>query len=230
MNLTSKSSDSRRVLAPCAIAVMAVGLGVAVAGCGASSTDPAVPGDDEDPPRRPDGIAIDPTSAPPAPQDEAEVSSGIVALRTPLGVEVAVETVDALFRRVAREDGEGVAALFTQDAIAITSTQPGNRQTPNAGLWWDRRFSRLDYALLQGETVYRSDDVSILRGKELLDGTAAAIPDSDGLDPSDVVVKVPITTPRVGQVRLLGDEIVLFLRRVDDEYKIYRMLEEFTLQ
>lgn len=204
--------------------------GFAVWACGAADTVPASPDEAEEPPRRPDGIAIDPTSAPPAPTDEATVSDGLVTLRTPLGVDVAVETVERLFRGVQREDGERVAALFTQDAIAITSAAPGNRQTPNAALWWDRRFSRLDYALLQGETVYRPSDVSVARGKDVLDGSAPPVADADGLDPADVVVRVPIMTPRVGQVRLLGDEMVLFLRRSGQEYKIYRMLEEFTLQ
>jgi hypothetical protein len=59
---------------------------------------------------------------------------------------------------------------------------------------------------------------------------ATEVSDADGLDPSDLVVVVPIMTPRIGQVRLLGDEMVLFLRRVEGEYKIYRMLEEFSLQ
>ena len=44
-----------------------------------------------------------------------------------------------------------------------------------------------------------------------------------------MVVRVPILTPHVGAERLFGDEMVLWLRRDGDRYRIYRVLEDFQL-
>src|SRR5262245_51630414 len=74
--------------------------------------------------RRPDGVAIDPTSSPPAARDQAEASLGLLTLRTPLGIDRAIVTVNELFRKIVLEDSEGIEALFTRDALAVTTTAP----------------------------------------------------------------------------------------------------------
>ncbi len=50
------------------------------------------------------------------------------------------------------------------------------------------------------------------------------------LDDQDVVIRVPIATARVATDRLLGDEIVVWLRRDGPRFRIYRPLEDFQLQ
>ena len=49
------------------------------------------------------------------------------------------------------------------------------------------------------------------------------------LGPTDVLIRVPIATSHVGSDRLFGDEIIFWLRREGDRYKIYRTLEDFQL-
>src|SRR5262245_4352923 len=66
--------------------------------------------DDPDPPRHPDGVAIDPVTAPPPARHRARADDGLVTLRTPLGIDVAVATVEQLFRKIVREDAEGLEA------------------------------------------------------------------------------------------------------------------------
>ena len=43
------------------------------------------------------------------------------------------------------------------------------------------------------------------------------------------MVRVPILTTHVGAERLFGDEILLWLRRDGDRFRIYRVQEDFQL-
>ena len=178
--------------------------------------------------RKPDGVAIDPVSAPPAAVDRANAEDGLVTLRTPLGIEAARAVVADLFRRIAREDNEGMAELFTGDAPAIIPSS-SSQSTLQAKEWWLQRFRRLEYTKLLGEQVARESEYEIYRSE---DGTEVASHPSiqtNALGDSDVVIRVPILTSRVGQDRLLGEEMVLWLRRDGDRYRIYRVLEDFQI-
>lgn len=173
-------------------------------------------------------MAIDPVSAPPAPVDRANAADGLVTLRTPLGVEVARAVVLELLQRITREDSEGMAGLFTRDALAILPTS--SNQTTQAKDWWDQRFRRLEYTKLAGEQVARESEFEIYRAEDSPELPAHASIRTGALGDTDVVIRVPIITNRVGQDRLLGDEMVLWLRREGDQYRIYRILEDFQLQ
>jgi hypothetical protein len=180
-------------------------------------------------PRRPDGVAIDPASTPPPSRDQAPSSDGLVTLKTPLGSDRAVQTVKDLVRRVVSEDSEGLHGLFTRDAIAVTSPSGGYGSTPQAALWWEQRFRKLDYTKLSGEPVVREAELEVYPG-----GEGVELPSSPQIRPetlreSDVVVRARIMTTHAGPDRLFGDEIIFWLRREGDRYKIYRMLEEFQL-
>ena len=52
---------------------------------------------------------------------------------------------------------------------------------------------------------------------------------SEPLGDDDVVIRAPIITTHAGADRLFGDEIIFWLRRDGDRYKIYRILEDFQL-
>src|SRR5262245_53462239 len=97
-------------------------LALTLAGCAGRGAEG--PGDVDKERRRPDGVAIDPISAPPPARERAETSDGLVTLRAPLGVDRAVSTVEELFRRIVLEDGEGLERLLAPDALAVTSTGP----------------------------------------------------------------------------------------------------------
>jgi hypothetical protein len=180
--------------------------------------------------RRPDGVAIDPISAPPPARDHADVAEGLVTLRTPLGIDRALFTVQELFRKIVVEDGEGLEPLFTPDALAITSLAPGGGgSTPKAVLFWQGRFRKLDYTKLTGELVYRDAELTIFRAEDALETPPHPAIRTEALAGNDVVIRVPILTPRVGAERLFGDEMIVWLRRDGDRYRIYRILEDFQL-
>ena len=176
---------------------------------------------------RPDGVAVDPQSLPPAARDTADVASGYLTLRAPLGVDRAVAAVEELFRRIVLADADGLERLFAADAVAVTGYRPG-AETQRAAPWWASRVRKLDYTKLAGETIYRRADVKIYRGSGIDDPPHSSL-HVDGLDPTDMVVRVPILAARLGPDRLFGDEMILWLRRDGDELRIYRVLEEFQL-
>jgi len=219
------SRSSKATLA--ALAVLG-SLGL-LAGC-ASSPGTSTP-DAERLRRRPDGVAIDPISAPPPARSHAPSTESLVTLRTPLGLDRAVATVEELFRKAVVEDAEGLEALFTRDAVAITGTPPNGNpgQNPSALLLWQARFRKLDYTKLAGEPVYREEELTVSRADDGADSVVHPSVHLDELGEGDVVVRVPILTTHVGAERLFGDEILLWLRRDGDRFRIYRVQEDFQL-
>jgi hypothetical protein len=167
-------------------------------------------------PRHPDGVAVDPASAEPPARTEADAKDGIVTLKTPLGTDRALATVEELFRRIVVEDKERLPELFTRDAMCAS---PSGTNI-NAVAWWTQRFNKLDYPKLAGEPVFRASDAEVVRGEAALDAASSPAMRSEALGDEDVVT-------HVGADRLFGDEIIFWLRRDGDRYKIHRMLEDF---
>jgi hypothetical protein len=210
----------------------------ALAGCVGTATPAEIadaaarPGDagDEDRPRQPGGVAIDPALVLPEPRHRVATDLPLVALRAPLGSDVALGTLHSFFQRVVQEDSEGLQPLFTRE-VQILSGSGGVTQNATAiGNWWEPRFKRLDYGKLGGEPVYRDVDVEVFRGDDELTQAPAAIARTAAtMEETDVVVRVPILTPRVGSDRLLGDEMILWMRRDGERYRIYRVMEDFQL-
>jgi hypothetical protein len=209
-----------------ASAAIVIAVALALAGCAAANAL----GDGDPPRRKPDGVAIDPVSAPPPAQARAEAADALVTLRAPLGVDRAVATVEELFRKVVIEDAEGLEAVFTRDAVSANpSTQGGSGSSPSAVLFWQGRFRKLDYTKLAGEPLYREAELSIFRADDVLEALPHPSVRPDSLGEGDVVIRVPILTPRIGADRLFGDEMILWMRRDGDRYRIYRVLEDFQL-
>jgi hypothetical protein len=178
--------------------------------------------------RRPDGVAIDPISAPPPARDHASVGDGLVTLRAPLGADRAIALVEELFRKVVVKDGEGLVSIFASGASMIApSAQPGAPN--NALLFWQSRFRKLDYTRLAGEPIYREAELSVFRAEDSPDTIPHPSIHPEALAEGDVVVRVPIITTRVGADRFFGDEIVFWMRRDGDRFRIYRVLEDFQL-
>lgn len=184
----------------------------------------------DDAPRRPDGVAIDPASATFGPRERAGSDEGVVTLRSPLGVDLAAALIGDFFSRVVVEDDDGLEALFTRDAIAITGAGSGGMgQTPAALLWWEQRFRRLDYGKMAGEVVFRESELEVYRAEDVLEAPPHRAIRTEALNDNDVIIRAPIVTARSGTERLFGDEIVFWLRRDGDGYKIFRLMEEFQV-
>ena len=229
MTRRSKPSSHRKGHAPPASLFGALLL-FAAAGCG--PVGPAVfPTGEDGPraPRRPDGVVIDPESAPPAARDRAAADDGMVTLRSPLGPEVAVQTVSELFHRIVARNMDNLSELFTLNAQPISGIPGGYGVPDKAWDWWSQRSKRLDYTKLSGEVLFREADIEVFRA----DSDAAPPHPSiraEALDDTDVILRVTMLAGTNGLDRFFGDTIVFWLRRDGDTYKIYRQLEDFQLQ
>jgi len=179
--------------------------------------------------RRPDGVAVDPTSSPPRARDVANVGAGLVTLRTPLGTEAVFAVVSRFFRAIVDEDQEALEVLFTRDALSLSTAYGPNNSSPSAPLFWTQRLRRLDYTKLSGEVVFREVEVEVFRAEDAQTSSPHPAIRIEALSAGDVVARVPITTSRIGSDRLLGDELVLWLRRDGDRYRIYRIVEDFQM-
>ncbi|MDI1447213.1 hypothetical protein [Polyangium sp. 6x1] len=227
MTLSSSRSDlpkTTRVSAACVFLFMSL-LGCGGAGAPLFATTSELPEGS----RRPDGVAVDPASAPPRAKDVANAEAGLVTLRTPLGTEAVLVTVNGFFRAIVDEDMEALEALFTRDALSISTTYGPSGSAPSAPLFWTQRMRRLDYTKLAGEVVFREAELEVYRAEDARTSSPHPAIRVEALSTGDVVVRVPIATSRVGSDRLLGDEIVLWLRREGERYRIYRIVEDFQM-
>jgi hypothetical protein len=186
------------------------------------------PTDADRPRRHPDGVAVDPVSPPPGPRDRASSADGLVTLRTPLGVDRAVVVIKELFHAVVLADGEALDALFTRDPVATTSA-PSGGPTQSALFFWQNRLRKHDYSKLAGEPIYSEGELQVFRAGDSLDALPHLAVHPEALGEGDVVVRVPILAARVGADRLFGDEVIVWMRRDGDRYRIYRVLEDFQL-
>jgi hypothetical protein len=180
--------------------------------------------------RRPDGVAVDPTSAPPRAKDVANTGDALVTLRAPVGLEKALTTVRLFFQAIVAEDSDALGAVLTRDALNTNPSMGGPMGSPSASLFWAHRFRRLDYTKLAGEVIYRENELDVYRADDELTLSPHPAVRADALNAGDVVIRVPIATPRAGLDRLMGDDILVWLRRTGNEYKIYRLLEDFQVQ
>lgn len=204
----------------------------ALCNCGAPSSNTLVTASElPEQRRRPDGVAVDPTSTPPNAKDVAATTDGLVTLRTPVGLEQAYTTVQTFFQAITDEDADLLGTVLTRDALNTNPAHAGGPAgSPSASLFWAHRFRRLDYTKLAGEVIYRENDLEVYRAGEELGLSPHPAVRTDALGPGDIVLRVPVLTARLGTERFFGDEILIWLRRTGNEYKIYRLLEEFQVQ
>jgi len=216
---------------------LCIGLGLLM-GCGAQAassfpTASSLPTSE----RRPYAVAVDFPTEPPRTRDRAEVSEGVVTLRTPLGIDAAYGTVRAFFRAVVQEDTTALGALFvsqalTQDLGTQGPSKPNQPpRTREALNFWTQRFRQHEYQQLAAEVIYREPDIETYRVGQIQSLPAAL---RQGLGPSastmaetDVVLRVPIITTGIRSERLLGPELYFWLRRVEDRYVINYLAEPF---
>jgi hypothetical protein len=174
-------------------------------------------------PRRPDGVVVEPAPALPVATEHA-TARGVVALREPLGDEAVAQVVRAFFRAFEREDLDALRNLVTEDAMPMAALR-GSRSSLLE--LWGQRMKTLDYGRLAGSEVARVDAMerwsyAALEGS----ATAPTLERPAEMRPGDLLVRVPIATPRVGSEQLFGDVVTLLLRRDGRGYKIAGFAEE----
>ncbi len=178
--------------------------------------------------RRPDAVAVDLASEPPAWQATSESKDGLMTLRTPLGVTVALRTIKAFLSAVVREDMSDMSAVLHPGA-QVSNTRTGSKSyAQNMTYMWRRRFQKRKFELLSNRLVYRSADVMTYRPEHLeaLPVNVRMVAAKQSMNPGDLLMRVPIATTSVRNQRLLGDEIVFWLRRKGDRFVIYHMAED----
>ncbi len=171
-------------------------------------------------PRRPDGVVVEPPAALPRVVDRAP-ARGVVALREPLGDDAAKDLVRAYVRAFEREDDGALAQLLTPDAAPLFGGRGGRGALLEQ---WRTRLKNLDYTKLAGSEVARLDQIERFEYDELGPPGPRARPPE--MKAGELLLRVPIATPRAGTEQLFGDVVVLLVRREDGHYRIAGASEE----
>jgi hypothetical protein len=171
-------------------------------------------------PRRPDGVALEPPAAMPAPADRAE-ARGVVALREPLADKDVEDVVRAYIRGFEREDDQALIQLLAQEAASLGRNGSTRQQLIEI---WRTKMKSFEYQRLAGLEVARVSQIERHTYETL--GTPGAPPRPSEMRPGDTYIRVPIATPRVGSEQLFGDVLVLLLRREDGRLKIAGQADE----
>lgn len=171
-------------------------------------------------PRRPDGVAVEPTPALPPASDHAE-ARGVVALREPLADKDVEDVVRAYLGGFEREEPEALIQLLTQDAVPIGRTGATRQQLIES---WRTRIKSYEYQRLAGSEVARLSEIERLTYDAV--GAHPVYMRPNEMRPGDLYVRVPIVTPRLNGEQLFGDIVILMLRREDGRLKIAGQAEE----
>ena len=158
---------------------------------------------------------LDPPAAVPAPEERAP-ARGVIALREPAGEEEALKAVHDFVQAFVRADKDAVHSMLASHATQLDSHGFGTAESLRA--FFDLRLRSFDYTKLAGTELYRVDQVEHYAYDEL--GGGGARPRPAEMREGDVLVRVPILTPRVGNDRLFGDVVVLLLRREEGRFKL----------
>jgi hypothetical protein len=211
---------------------------LALAACG-PATAPVFPTASElpDKDRQPDAVAVDLPSQPPPAGAQARSDAQVVALRSPLGVAAAHDTVRAFFRAVIREDVGALSALLvpTAQVVDVDPAAGGSAvsspRARGARSWWNQRFRKHDYPDLGTRVVYRESDIETYRFDDLptrpISSASLGLTRIDEMQRQDLLLRVPIVTTSVRSQRLLGSELYFWLRRDGDRFVVYRIGEPF---
>ncbi|MEO7096957.1 MAG: hypothetical protein ABI175_27105 [Polyangiales bacterium] len=191
---------------------------IAGAGCGATRVKTS------EAPAQSDGgfgVAVDPLAELPRPVDVAKESDSVATLRAPLPPEMIAGLVRRYFDAYHTRSSQPIEADL--DEVIVDLHELPNGAGDRTKMYWIADFSAkvkgLPYDQVEVEQMYRSQDVEVYSRETLGQPGRPPRPTSMGAD--DVLVRIPIATPRLGADILFGDEIVLLLRRVGTAYKIH---------
>lgn len=176
-------------------------------------------------PRRPDGVVVDPETELPRAEDVARSDARLAILRAPLDERIAYELLGAFFRALATENLAALASLLSEDA---SFTSPSGSPKRKALEVYRARTTRFDYFPLLRAKIFDEDKVETFRFEDFDTDKALPMTRLEGLDPADLVLRVPIATTHTSAGRVLGDEIWLRVRRDErKELKIVAIVEDF---
>jgi hypothetical protein len=163
---------------------------------------------------------VDPTSALPKPTDFVTSNAVVATLRAPVPPEQIAAIVHRLFQTF-HERSTAALEPDLDDVIADLNVPP---QPDQPKTYWVinlqvQRLKTTSFDQLEIDQMYDPQQVEVYAREELGQPGRPPRPPSMGAD--DVLVRIPVATPRVGADVLFGDEIKLLLRRVGETYKIH---------
>lgn len=171
------------------------------------------------------GVAVDPLAVLPRPLDTAKESDSVATLRTPLPPETISGLVRRYFEAYHARSAQPIEADL-DDVILDLHETPGG-VGDRVKIYWITDFTQkvkgLPYDQLEVEQMYRSQDVEVYARETL--GQPGRPPRPSAMGADDVLVRIPIATPRLGADILFGDDITLLLRRDGTAYKIHGELQ-----
>jgi hypothetical protein len=164
--------------------------------------------------RHPDGVLIDPPFATPLPRERAE-ARGVVALKEPVPLDAIRDLVRVMLGAFAHEDTDALARLFTRDAVPLGLGRAAHLSLLDS---WRVRFKRYDYAKMNGVDVVDIDHIERFDYDDLTASGDLKRPLE--MRDGDLLVRVPITIPRIDGDALFGDVMILLLRWDEGRWKI----------
>jgi hypothetical protein len=192
------------------------------AGCGATgaAAPPSAPVDAVDPgaapppPRRPDGVVLEPEALVPAAAARAP-ARGVIALREPAGADAVVELVRGLFDGWSRQSLDAMLAFTTSDAGLLDGSDHGHAALVES---WRQRLHAHEYNRLAGSEIVRPERIERWDWDEL--GTPPNPSRPSGMHAGEVLVRVPIEVTSIAGERVFGDMLTLVLKRQEGRLRI----------
>jgi hypothetical protein len=183
---------------------------LACVACGASQAPvvagPAAGTSSAEPPRRPDGVVLEPPPAIPQAVTIAE-ARGVVALRPSLSGDAIRDCVRDLLDAWQRGSLDGLSELLTSDAGPLEARARGPGALVEA---WRQRLRAHEYRRLEGLDLVRPDRVEHYAFDELGGPDAPARPTE--MHPDEIYVRVPLEVTQVAGEKLFEGTIVLLVR------------------
>ena len=214
----SRSGKVGRGLPPLVVSASAL---LFAAGCGASGAvaPPSAPVGGIDPaasapPRRPDGVVLEPEALVPAATARAP-ARGVIALREPAGADAVVELVRGLFDGWSRQSLDAMLAFTTADAGLLDGPDHGHAAHVES---WRQRLHAHEYNRLAGSEIVRPERIERWDWDEL--GTPPNPSRPSGMHAGEVLVRVPIEVTSIAGERVFGDMLTLVLERQQGRLRI----------
>jgi hypothetical protein len=159
-------------------------------------------------PRQPDGVAMDPQPALPAPVERAP-AAGVVSLRAPVGEAAILALVEQLLSAFRSHDATVLDAVLSRSVRLLDTHGSGTPSVVRDEL--SRRVVGFKNA---GVSQVHVDAIDRFTYADL--GQPGTLPRPAEMRVGDVLVRVHLAMPHPGGERLLGDVIVLLIRAEAD--------------
>ncbi len=172
-------------------------------------------------------VPVDPVTSLPRPADLAKAGDTVAALRTPLPEAAVLGVVRHLFEafhaRSTAPIEPDLDELIVDIREASSLPSPGDRMKFYFLTDLATRLKGAPFDQLDLEQMYHSQEVELYAREDL--GMPGRPQRPNAMGPDDVLVRIPIATPRLGADVLFGEEIRLLLRREGTTYRIHGYFE-----